>query len=566
MTILIANIGTSDLAVKINGLDYYVPIFERNEPNEEKSSLTSEQLEVWEQRNKYIAEGICQELNVAVKESESKGKKYFDFSFRELTEKLRSAYQQNPDLWHSRICPSRIGGAIAQAKTQFAAQQIYIFVTNQKPLHKDDTIYLFEILKDWFQREIPDINLICQPISPEIPANDQDKLLDYFDNFFQKNISYDSTLLVNIKGGTPQMQTALRMQAISYPIPRLMFIDPQFSIGQTFAGKFSTCKLNPYWRYMRIQKYQTVQQLLQRWDFEGAKQILNQWLETLAYFSTFDILDVAESKKSIAAVVEALEVAICYFNLDNTGARKIIVGNPQLESFKQFTTNYDKLLNLYTQCRIYWELNQVANFLSRMSSFCEETLHDLIEKLEGKKYFDKTKDRNDWCLDKGKVESNLWKYFAKREGQDNERFTNWNFQQKPKYPLPGRFNKWNFLDALIQFRDRTKEKQPWQSITNSLDKLDYWVERRNELIHSASGVSKQSMADFLAKDREYDEELAACDRDAILKEITNISRQTSKILNQPENSYVGLKSEVKYYIYSDVKEWAIARLKKDGLQ
>lgn len=565
MTILITNIGTSDLAVKINGLDYYVPIFERDEPNEEKSSLTPEQLEVWEQRNKYIAEGVCRELNVAVTEKDNKGKKYFDFSFRELTDKLRSAYQQNPDFWHSRICPSRIGGAIAEAKNQFAVQQVYIFVTNQKPPHKDDTIYLFDILKDWFQREIPDINLICEQIPAEIPANDQDKLLDYFYDFFQQNISYDSTLLVNIKGGTPQMQTALRMQAISYPTRHLMFIDPQFSIGQTFAGKFSTCKLNPYWRYMRVQKYQTVQQLLERWDFEAAKQILNQWLETLEYFSKFDILDIAESKKTIEVVIQALEIAICYFNLDDVGARKIIISN-SLDSFKQFATNYDKLLNLYTQCRIYWELNEVANFLSRMSSFCEETLHHLIDKLGGLKYFDRVNYPNDWYLDKGRVEAKLWRYFAENEEQDNEKFKNWDFQRKPKYRLPGRFSKWNFVDAMISFRDRPKEIRSWEAISNSLNLLDYWVDKRNELIHSASGVSKQSMVEFLAKDRENDEELTACDRDNILTEITNIGRQTSQLLNQAKSPYIGLDSKVKYYIYSDVKEWAIERLKKDGLQ
>lgn len=566
MTILITNIGTSDLAVKIDGLDYYVPIFERDEPNEEKSSLTPEQLEVWEQRNKYIAEGVCRELNVAVQESESNGKKYFSFSFRELTDKLRSAYQQNPDFWHSRICPSRIGGAIAQAKKQFAVQQVHIFVTNQISLHKDDTIYLFDILKDWFQREIPDIKLICEPIPAEISAIDQDKLLDYFYGFFQQNISYDSTLLVNIKGGTPQMQTALRMQAISYPIRHLMFIDPQFSIGQTLSGKFSTCKPNPYWRYMRVQKYQTVQQLLERWDFEGAKQILNQWLETLEYFSKLDILDIAESKKNIEVVIQVLEIAICYFNLDNVGARKIITSNNHLDSFKHFTTNYDKLLNLYTQCRIYWELNQVANFLSRMSSFCEETLHHLIIKMGGLKYFDKINNPNDWYLDKSKVETKLWRYFAESEEQKNEKFRKHNFQQKPTYLLPGRFSKQRFVNAMIEFGDRPKQIRSWQAISHSLDLLDYWVKKRNKLIHSASGVSQQSMADSLARDREDKEDLIACDRDNILTEITKIARQTSQLLNQAKSPCIGLEPEVKYYIYSDVKEWAIERLKKDGLQ
>ncbi len=72
MTILIANIGTSDLTirVKINGSieAEYLPIFEREEENiADRNLLNSAELKRWQDRNKIIAESLCtEELKVAV--------------------------------------------------------------------------------------------------------------------------------------------------------------------------------------------------------------------------------------------------------------------------------------------------------------------------------------------------------------------------------------------------------------------------------------------------------------------------------------------------------------------
>jgi len=167
MTILIANIGTSDLAVKID--DYYLPVrFDRSEPNLDQSNLTEDEKIIWSNdwRQDDIINKLCPEIGIEI---------YPDvttkLSFRELTEKLLAVYEK------------------------------------------------------------------------------------------------DEAILVSIKGGTPQMQTALRLQAVASTISKQLFIDPQLSVKNILHGQPSPCQLTAYWKYMRNQNYKTVETLLERWDF-----------------------------------------------------------------------------------------------------------------------------------------------------------------------------------------------------------------------------------------------------------------------------------------------------------
>ncbi|NEQ12065.1 MAG: hypothetical protein F6K37_41285 [Moorea sp. SIO4E2] len=226
---------------------------------------------------------------------------------------------------------------------------------------------------------------------------------------------------------------------------------------------------------------------------------------------------------------------------------------------------YYKWLNLYTQCRIYWELNLIANFLSRMTSFCEETLHKLMGEL-GENYFNKNKPNN-WVLNREKIDEELVDYLITKETFNTEELKGWKAKQKGDrdYKLNNRFKQRNFVDALIQFRGDSKEIELWQTIFQSLKKLDYWVEKRNYMIHSAKGVSKARMSEILDKDRKagIKNALVACESDQILEEIMTINRLTCKLLNKPENYFVYLNG--RYYIYSDVKDFVIKKLMTDCL-
>ncbi|KAB8313877.1 hypothetical protein SD81_040615 [Tolypothrix campylonemoides VB511288] len=521
MIILIANIGTSDLAVKIDGFNYYLPIFERREPNEDISGLTTDELEIWHNRNSYT-ELLCDELNVCVSKSPRTGEP--EFSFIEFSEKLLQTYLSKPDTWHSRIRPGRIGGVIIDAKNKFTLDKIHLFVTNQKPQHKLDTIYLFEILKHWFKREY-EIQLIAEEIPIKITAKESDDLLDYYYKFFHKNISSDDTVIVSIKGGTPQMHTALKMQAIASSVSRLMFIDPQFSISKTLTGEFSDCKLTSYWQYMRTQKYQTVKLLLDenRWDFNGAIQILLDWNEVLNFFikhNVIDSQDIADSNAVISRVISTLSIGIACFNLDSDAAKQILRSNSKQQLSIRLVNevqNYDKVLNLYTQCRILWKLNQVANFLARMSSFYEVILEKLAIYLNCEESFKK--------------------------------FNN-------------RFDKRKLIDQQVCSRNLPQELQAWQEILNLLKSFDYWCTHRNKLIHGAKGVSKARTQELF--DQEYQENPLICQPDDILRNMGKILSSSIPIVkNGYRYKFIGDNNE--HYIYSEVKDWVIKTLINDGL-
>ncbi|MCC3415737.1 MULTISPECIES: hypothetical protein [unclassified Microcoleus] len=540
--ILIANIGTSDITVKID--DYYIPVgFDRNEPNIDESGLTDDEKTVWDAqlRQSYIISELCPELGVTVTENRN-GQK--SFSFRELTQKLLATYEKDATgTWHDRIRPGRIWGVL-QTATQdanFQVKQAYIFVTDQPEFILDkksgkekfnllgypsDSIHLFNILKKWFQQEMPDLELICKVIPKHIPAVDRDELLNYYYQFFFQHIRSEQTILIGIKGGTPQMQLALTMQAIASSVTSQLFINPQLSVKNILNGKASECDFASYWRYMRSQKYQDVQIILEsRWDFRGAICILDKWLATLKFLKPYiDDPKLSASNELLSRIVKTLEVGDYCLNLDCQTAKDFLVNNPQLASklskklVKQ-VSNYDSLLNLYSQCCIYYNLDQIANFLSRMSSFYEGVLEQTATQI----------------------------------GIDID------------FPyLKNRFEKRNFISEKILQRNQASEQQAWQEILLLLKSLDYWCSHRNQLIHHGKGMSKKRMK-LLYQEEVKKEHLDTCPPDRIIEHMAKILTSNLEIV-KPEYLHQFVRTSTHHYIYSEVKDWAIAQLLHEGLQ
>jgi hypothetical protein len=584
MAILIANIGTSDLAIQvdIDNQTYYLPIdFLTEEPNlkEQIEKLSDRRKEIWKNQKKYVTESqVYQDLGFP-KGSQQKS--------RTLTKVLLQQYQdpENTQQWHSRIRLTRIGGVIQKA-LEMGVNKAFIFVTNQvtdkNPDGEDkDTVYLFQIIEKWIQENSLKFSVEKIEIKADIPANNQDLLLDEFYtklNDIYNQISNES-VLISLKGGTAQMKVALQIQAMTSQFKNLIFLDPQLNIDTLLDGHTSKCNFFSYWRYQRTQKYESVRQLLERWDFDGAIQILKDWQNYLKFLIKHEVVDseINQSSELIRLVLQRLNIAINYFNLDNSWQLNYpIQPNDNLGSLQKIKNSYDKVLNLYTQCKILWELNQVANFSFKIGSFCEEILHEIINKLDGETYFDKARYLDDWYLTKDKVKrenENFWKNFYELEitNRRNSPLINWDWNRKPSYKLPGRFSKRNFVKALIQFRGQTNEQIVWQKIADSLKKLDYWIELRNTLTHSAEGFSKKSMANLLNHDRNCykrgdRDEMAikanqACKPNEILDELTKIVENIAELLKQSYSPYVGLGEP--YYIYSDVKQWVVKKLQKE---
>jgi hypothetical protein len=564
-TILAANIGTSDIAIKIG--NYYIPIgFDRSEPNIDYSGLDKEEEEASKQefQQKQIVEYLCPELGVEVK-TDNNGRK--SFSFLELTKKILESYEADEKTWHERIRTGRIWGVIQSAvQEKFQTREVYFFVTDQP--HNSDTIYLFDILEKWFKREFPELTLNKRVIPQDIPANNQDALLNYYYHFFNE-IKRRNIILTSIKGGTPQMQTALRIQAIASGFPKLLFIDPKLSVKKVLAGEASECQLTSYWRYMKTQKYQSVKLLLEeRWDFDGAKQILNDWNKLLKFLHDKQINEevyLSNAEGKINKVIQALNLGVNYLNLDYESTSIDI--NPELASdttFKAWINNRDegRLLNIYTQCRIYWDMNQIANFLARMSSFYELTLERLIFVLNGAKFFREDRSLNISLICQ-EVEDELWQSFYKDQQQYNPKLKD--YHKNPQgVRLDSRLAKRNFIDKLL-IPHSGVERRHWIFILESLESLDFWAEQRNNLIHYSTGVSKQQMQDLWhGRDKSKDRKTAlACDPNKIRSIMAQICQSELGLLQKPLlEQFVGKNSS--FYLYSEIQQWVINNLNDDS--
>lgn len=601
MTILVANLGTSDLAVQLKAplrsldaeskqtlnlteaecnQDYYLPIgFDRHERNTEQShtKLTDVEKIVWGNRQSLLALSLCAELGVSYDAK-------YRFSFRELCLKLCQQYQQNPDQWHSRLRPGRIWGVIKTAVEDFQVEQIYIFITNQPKFingqrnfnYDTDSVHLFRLLRRWVKREFSEpVQFIPVKIPRFLPPVDQDGLLEKYYQFF--NACAADQILVSIKGGTPQMQTALRVQALASRILRQIYLEPQLSIADVLAGKPSACDRTSYWRTQRTQKYQTVKQLLDRWDFEGARVILEQWQTTLDYLQASEIAGIAVSRDTLALAMKALSIAVSYLNFDlhDVGEQSKqgleLAGLPEVHPFA-LVESYHPGLNLYTQCRLFWQLERIADFLGGMSAFYEEVLHDLIEKLGGLAYFDKEKSPDDWVLWRDALyDTELGRNFLKIEVKINRNVKGWYDRQQPKtYKLPGRLSKRNFVKALV-VTHCPEQRESCNQLLKALQRLDYWAEKRNQLIHSAAGISKQRLAIVRCEDYQSGDSATvrfSCKADQILVKMCQVLTLALQITGEQLPSGLNRDADVldlqgPYYLYSDLADWTIQLLEQD---
>lgn len=615
--ILLANIGTSDLAVQIliNEKEYYLPIdFLPNEPNLKKQvdELPSDLKEIWEKQREHIQTTFYQKLGLPV------GAK---ITSRKLTQVLLGKYKKNPSHWHPLLKPVRIWGTIIKS-INLGANEAYIFVTNQRTSKKPDgeekdTIYLYYILRKWLKEENLEFKIKPKLIPADVIGNELEPMLEYYYQSIKKitenrkNNQFllnDLLALVSIKGGTPAMQTSLQIQAIDSAFSKIAFVDPQLSIIRILQGEPSDCKLTLYWHHIRNQKYQTAKKLLEvRWDFDGARTIFKDWKKTIRFFiEELQIADLNSEEEKSEQVITILDFAIDCFNLDK---KTTIAGN-----------KIKRWLNLYTQCRIYWQLDEIANFLTRLGSFYEEILQELIRQLDGEKYLKDGNKDNQWIVINpenkfSKQDSNkkpvlrehqqerygLWNELVKLEQKMGGYEVTWkslrsneiflkiqgifktdddqalkelnnilllkNICYRNNYKLTSRYSKRNFVQALINVKHQDKEDS-WNQVFSSLEKLDYWCAKRNDLIHSAKGMSEITMKKELEEDRqnwtEEDEKdkykanpHKACEVHNIQGEMTNICQYVNRILNQEseaDSKYIGYPENTPYYIYSNVLE------------
>jgi hypothetical protein len=430
--------------------------------------------------------------------------------------------------------------------------------------------------------------------------------MEYY-NFFN-TLDSQEDILISIKGGTPQMQTALRIQAIASNIQKQIFLEPKLVVKDLLEGQASECEPDCYWQYMRNQKYATVKLLLnQRWDFDGARVILKDWQETLIYLAQQVpkiASDTQKEQEKLTKILTRLDFAVNCFNLDKNAIR---------EDDKM---DYDFWLNVYTQCRIYWGLDEIANFLIRLSSFYEVTLNELVIGLGGQKYLRNNNQNQDWVFVREQADQRykVCNKFEELEQDFGGYEVTWQYKKpqitkkhtstckpittqkeypleiiikgkfgqgdsgaiaklkdilkvegvyhKKQYKLGNRYSKRNFVQTLIEI-DHPDRLELWQQILASLVKLDYWFDNRNALIHSGRGVSVQTMIQQGEEDKrnwtdDKDKYKAnphkACHPNNILGEVLNIAIHTYQLLGHKLSPYVGCDENTPYYLYSQLRD------------
>ncbi|MFS8778994.1 hypothetical protein [Synechococcus sp. W55.1] len=558
MATLIANIGTSDLTVKIQGFEYYIPVgFDRDEPNEVAEDLTEDEKVIWERnsREDFIANGLCKELGVEVR-----GQGRNAYSFRELTEKLLAAYQREPDFWQERIRPGRIWGVIHTAIEEFSVKKINIFVTNQNPPQHQDTCFLFEIIKRWIERHLQreDILFLKRVIPQNVKPNQQDLVLNEYYRFFVDEIDSNEVVLVSTKGGTPQMQTALRLQSITADIPKLLFLDPVLSKQKVLRGEPSPCTRTSYWQYQRTQKYRVVMQLLERFDFAGACQVLKSWQSILSFQIEQGVVSKSQlrsSRRLVDEAIKGLEVADSLINLDIEAARaskKEMNLDMSLDldaQINQAIENYSVLLNLYSQCRIYKQNLQVSHFLSRMSSLCEEILDEAIKKLGGNRYLEP-------AAVGFRVEI---REIRKLLPQDQlSLLDSLDYVRNGQYAkILYRTSKLSFLDILLAIRKKDSESESLSLLKREINSLEFWIYKRNEMIHDSQGFSSNRISELNKEAKR----IGACLYEEILKVLANIL--SSPLLQLPNIDKQNFTKGDDLYLYTSLKKWVMEKLLLD---
>lgn len=561
MAILVANIGTSDIAVKVG--DYYLPIdFNRREPNLLEPDPTAPEGQAWRKRESLLSKVFEEELCLPpIDKAKHPRKKH---PFREVCEALLGAYRKDPEAWHSRISISRIRGVIDSALAAESYLQsgeismtAYLIVTDQPKTEKSgyptDSIYAFEIIKEWLSRQDPSFisggysGLRVKASKIHVSAVDEDLLYEHYYKLFQ-TFDCNESVYLSIKGGTPQMQQALKVQALASNTKAQIFLSPKPLVSKMLAGEPSECQRIAYWRYQQNQKYQTVQLLLERWDFEGATVLLEVWNRSLNSLVTDDLPALNAYRTRVEQVVKGLQKAVAYLNLDSEAVRTLMTDDCRLESA---TSQFSKAEDLYAQCKIYAELKHISHFLTRLGTFYEETQHRLIEKLDGTQYLDAQNKGSVVSVEAVKTKSPelfklLEKSMGKRDRPEDVQF----------WGLGDRGKRIKYIKALIRHKYGMPSPgqpllfRPWQQ-------LDFWYVERNSIMHSASGVNETRLAKIY-QERENSFQIACCYED-ILPTMLSILTLLKK--EDDSASDVSYEDKLNFGAYGCIRQWAIAALK-----
>ncbi|MBE9176919.1 hypothetical protein IQ225_19175, partial [Synechocystis salina LEGE 06155] len=351
--------------------------------------------------------------------------------------------------------------------------------------------------------------------------------------------------------------------------PFVFYLEPVLNLVSILKGQPASCSLKIFWRRERSLNYQTANLLLSQWNYAGALKILEQWSSKLSMLCEYkldasDIEELNKSQSNLSKILEALRIADFCFNLDMKQVQSQTIQwqnkfgelPPDLTKLTKpiNSENYNIILNLYTQCRIFWEIDQIANFLARMQSFYEAVLKQLLSSLEMDSYIDIDKNTGNWNPNDQKITNqDLTRYITKFR----------NDQKKNGHPvrnLSSRISQKILIKCFIGSFS-TKDQRLTNEILKCLDELDYWCVQRNNLIHRAKGISKATMQELDEEKRTFNKN--SCESDKICSVMANICKNPLCAIPQElRENYV--EPSLNFYLYSNARSWIQELLREEA--
>ena len=577
MTILFANLGTSDISVKIDG--YYIPCVNRDEPNMVSPDPKNvAKVQTWENSPTLISDYFEQNFQIISpkQRSENPNKRpKIKINFREITKALAGNYDQLANI----IRIDRILGVIkksAEISKAFAPDQslkIYLFLTDQSPVDLLDTLYAYSIVEKYLNNLPQDylvsdweLNKIIIPQDIPVAQQDEDKILNFYlekvSEFYQKQ----ELVLFSIRGGTPFMQTGLRLTAFAMGLRQQVFIEPQLNAERVLMGEPSECRLISYWRSQKQRELQTIKKLLERWDFDGVRVILGDWRKNLKSLQTIDLPDSDKLSESLG-IVDAMEretqMALDCWQLDFGDARSKAAGLANEEkrdqyleligepSVSQLTPNQLLLFNLYAQSKISFECNEIVRFIYGFSTFHEVSQLESIVKLSPADSL----QEGDWGYNlvfehwsrsqKENMKKELRKKLEKRLDISEKEAE----AEVKKFhcfiPLKNRIIRSCVIGALTNALTNPENKK--FSTIEFFNNLDFWYDKRNKLVHAGDGISQERII-TLHLERDQEKYKEASRYDSIIVKMQKI------LIRLYGESLFKSKNLDGYFIYDQVRD------------
>lgn len=249
--ILVATIGTRDLMYQTSSGQWY------NIGNDQmRADILTDQVEV----------------------SLDLGKE--QFSFRDLTEFLANHLDQYRD----RIRPVITGKLLQDHAADI--DRVYLIGTDQLetvPQRDKDTLFACQIFQDWFTQHYPHIHVEVIRLGPEgTDPTDFEAMFRWWQGIWPRIVGNDSEapIWLCIKGGVGQTAESGRIAGLSKYGDRIQFFEFQErrdhnlqGIPSDFTGPFS----GTVYLWSRVQ--QQALQLLDRYDYAGAKDVLRPYYQ-----------------------------------------------------------------------------------------------------------------------------------------------------------------------------------------------------------------------------------------------------------------------------------------------